>query len=102
MGSTHPSSERGAMLIHVGVVLVALIAFAGFVADQGLLFVGRSQAQNAADAGAHAGATALALDNDDRSSSGPAKTSAYLMASQNWIGEEAPDGRVTYDNPAFG
>jgi Flp pilus assembly protein TadG len=83
-------SERGAILIQLGILLLVLIAFIGFVADQGLLFFGRRQAQNAADAGAHAGATALAFDDDDRSATGPAKTSAYRFATLNAVAGEAP------------
>ena len=48
-----------------------LIAFLSFVADYGLMWVGRRQAQNAADAGALAGAMALAFDDfADRSDTG--------------------------------
>ena len=45
---------------------------------------GRNQAQNAADAGALAGAIALAYDNfNDRTDTGPAKTFAYQTTQQN-------------------
>jgi Flp pilus assembly protein TadG len=85
------ASAHGAILIQVAIAMIVLIAFTGFVADHGLLWVGRRQAQNAADAGALAGAIAMAFDNDDRSATGPAKTSAYTFAISNSVAGEAPD-----------
>ena len=52
-------SERGAIIIQVAVALLMLLAFTTFVVDQGLMFVARGQAQNAADAGALAGAITM-------------------------------------------
>src|SRR5688500_5442810 len=53
-------SDRGAMLIMVAVSLMVLIGFSAIVVDYGVLWVSRNQAQAAADAGALAGATAIA------------------------------------------
>jgi Flp pilus assembly protein TadG len=92
--SSHGSraaSQRGAILIQVAVAMIVLIAFTSFVADYGLLWVGRRQAQNAADAGALAGAVAIAFDNDDRSAAGPAKTAAYNFAIANLVAGETPN-----------
>jgi hypothetical protein len=51
----------------------------------------RTEAQRAADAGALAGATALALDDfDNRSETGPAVTSAVNSARANKVIDEAP------------
>ena len=55
-------SERGAILIQVAIGGFVLLAFTMFVADMGLAFVARRQAQNVADAGALAGAIARAFD----------------------------------------
>src|SRR5688572_12982120 len=52
-------NERGAVIIHVALALVALLAFCTFVFDQGVMYVARRQAQNAADAGALAGAVSM-------------------------------------------
>ena len=41
--------ERGAVLVHVAIALVALIAFNGLVIDYGILWLARRQAQNSAD-----------------------------------------------------
>ncbi len=57
--------ERGAILIQVAISIMALTAFTAFVVDYGVLWVARGQAQNAADAGALAGAIALAFDDVD-------------------------------------
>jgi hypothetical protein len=56
------SSQRGAVLIHVGIALLGLIAFATFVADYGVMWVGRSESQTAADAAVLAAARSLAFD----------------------------------------
>jgi Flp pilus assembly protein TadG len=56
-------SERGAVLVQAAIVLLVLIAFTTFVFDYGVLWVARNQAQTAADAGALAGAIALAYDD---------------------------------------
>jgi len=85
------NSERGTILLQVAIGGVVLLAFAMFVVDYGMLWVGRRMAQNAADAGALAGAVALALDNDDQSrSDGPAKTAAYRFATANMVLGETP------------
>jgi Flp pilus assembly protein TadG len=57
------TDERGAVLIQVAIAILALTAFAAFVVDYGVLWVARGQAQNAADAGALAGAIALTYDD---------------------------------------
>jgi hypothetical protein len=50
------ASERGASLVFLGVSLVALLAVMALAIDLGMLYVGRSEAQRAADAAALAGA----------------------------------------------
>ena len=45
------SRERGAVLIHVAVAMLGLLAFSALVIDYGIFWVSRRQAQNAADAG---------------------------------------------------
>jgi Flp pilus assembly protein TadG len=53
------SSARGAIIIHVAIAILALIAFSAFIVDYGIMWIARSQAQAAADGGAHAGAVEL-------------------------------------------
>jgi len=86
-------SERGAIVVHVLIGLLVLIGFLTFVVDFGVMWVGRRQAQNAADAGALAGAVAMALDADgwtDRTPTGPGRSAARQMAISNLIWHEAP------------
>ena len=72
------SNERGAALVHVGITLMGLMLFSGFVVDYGVMWESRRQAQNAADAGALAGA--IARINDDQSAN-PSTTSGLVYQS---------------------
>jgi Flp pilus assembly protein TadG len=69
-------SERGAVFIHVAIGLLVLLGFIAFVADYGMLWVSRNQAQNAADAGALAGVSALAFDQTPKIAPQVEKTQA--------------------------
>jgi putative Flp pilus-assembly TadE/G-like protein len=57
--------ERGAVLVHVALAMLTLIAFSALAIDYGALLAARRQAQNAADAAALAGAISLAFDDPD-------------------------------------
>ena len=61
-------SENGAVLVHVAVAMIGLVAFSALSVDYGVMWSSRRQAQNAADAAAHAGAVSLAFDNPTISS----------------------------------
>ena len=79
-------------LVFVGLGFLGFFAATMLAIDVGMLMTARSQAQNSADAGAHAGAVALAFDDfDDRSPSGPAVTNAIARAKQNNVMWESPD-----------
>lgn len=54
-------SERGAVLIHVGIAMVGLLGFCALSIDYGFMWTARRQAQNAADAAALSGAISLAF-----------------------------------------
>ena len=93
-----PSSERGAVLVHVALALIALMSFSTFVVDYGVLWTARRQAQNAADGAALAGAVALAFDNStDFSNTGPAKTSAFEVLMSHPIFGQQPVVNITND-----
>jgi Flp pilus assembly protein TadG len=78
--------ERGMSLIIVGMGMMAFMAAGMLAVDVGMLMTSRAQSQNAADAGAFAGAIALAFnDYTDRSSSGPAVTGAIAAAKANTV-----------------
>ena len=92
-------TERGAVLVHVALGMIAFMAFSALAIDFGVKWVARAQAQNAADAGALAGAIALALDSDDRTNDGLAKKSARMLAMSNLVWGAFPD--VTFDDITF-
>jgi hypothetical protein len=98
-------SERGATFVHVGIILLGLIAFSGFAVDQGVLVVGRRQAQNLADAGAHAGAVARAFDDtsdDPPADSGIVYESVVSTVQQGAVwGEPIPTSAIvmSYECP---
>jgi hypothetical protein len=87
---------------------MVFIGVTAFVVDYGVMWVGRGQAQNAADAGALAGAVAMAFDANgwtDRTETGPARAAALRMAQTNVIWSQAPSVNVATDvfftgNPA--
>lgn len=83
--------ERGAVMVHVALGLIAFMAFSALSIDYGVKWVGRAQAQNAADAGALAGVVALTFDSDDRTDAGLAKRSARATALKNLVWGESPD-----------
>ncbi len=92
-------AERGAILVHVAVSLVGLLAFSAFTIDYGVMMVSRAQAQNAADAAAMAAALYLAWD--DPTDQAGAQQSGVAAAQQNWVWGQAPDvvdADITFPN----
>jgi Flp pilus assembly protein TadG len=78
--------ERGSTLIIVGAGFMSLMAATTLAIDVGMFMTARSQAQNAADSGALAGAVALVFnDFDNRSASGPAVQSAIGASRKNLV-----------------
>jgi Flp pilus assembly protein TadG len=78
--------ERGAVLIHVAVTALGLIGFSALSIDYGVFWMSRRQAQNSADAGALAGAIALAFDDaDDKSPTGIAAQNAFAATQVNRV-----------------
>jgi len=71
-------------LVFIGLGMMAFVSASMLAIDVGMLMTARSQAQNSADAGALAGATALLYDSyTDRSAGGPAVTSAIRASQMN-------------------
>ena len=58
-------NERGSVLALVAAGLVVFIGMAALSIDLGMIYSGRSEAQRSAEAGAHAGASILALASND-------------------------------------
>lgn len=78
--------ERGMTFVFVGLGFLAFLSATTLAIDVGMLMVARSQAQNSADAGALAGATALVLNSfTDHSAGGPAVSSAVSASLANQV-----------------
>jgi Flp pilus assembly protein TadG len=92
-------SERGAVLVFTAIAIVVLVGFMTFVADNGIRWVSRAQAQNAADAGALAGAIARAFDDVGATPGVKATNSARNTAEQNLVWRQAPAVDVTWACP---
>jgi len=83
--------ERGMSFVFVGIGFTAFLAAATLAIDVGMFMTARSQAQNAADAGALSGTVALVFnDYNNRSASGPAVQSAVNTATRNAVIRRAP------------
>jgi hypothetical protein len=80
------------VLVHVAFAVLALTAFTTFVIDYGVFWSSRRQAQNAADAGALAGAIALAFDDpNDLTPTGIAAQAAVAAAQNNLVWGVTPN-----------
>jgi Flp pilus assembly protein TadG len=88
--------ERGMMLVFVGLGCLAFMAATMLAIDVGMFMTARSQAQNAADAGALSGAVSLAFnDFNNRTSTGPAVQSAISAAQANFMMGASPSVLAT-------
>jgi hypothetical protein len=96
------TSERGAILIHAAVALLVWFGIATFVVDYGVLWVSRHQAQNAADAGALAGALTRAYDDfdDPPASGGDTTTSVSQIVGDNPVWGTATPEVTSFTCPA--
>jgi len=99
------TDEAGFALVFVAVGLMGFMAVSMLAIDVGMLMTARNQAQNSADAGALAGATALAFNDwDDRSPTGPAVMNALTASRANQVMGQNVDlnvGDVVFlNNPA--
>src|SRR5713101_10058827 len=78
--------ERGISLVFIAVGFMAMMSATTLAIDVGMFMTARSQAQNAADAGAHAGAVALVFNSyTNRTPTGPVVTSAVNAALANTV-----------------
>src|SRR5713101_5243515 len=104
-------NERGVSLVMVSVGMVMLLALAGLAIDLVSLYVGRSEAQRAADAAALAGATIFVTSGCTSASGGCVKAGpqealarqqAKDVGSQNSVGGSFPtilDGDINFAYP---
>lgn len=95
--------ERGAILVHVAISILVLMALSSFVIDMGVLWLARAQAQNAADGGALAGAVALAFDESSEppEAGGAAFQSADKTAKATLVYGETPGVVVSWECPSY-
>lgn len=96
-------SERGVSLIMVAVEILMLTGFTVFVLDYGVMWLGRRQAQNAADAAALAGAISRAYDEpvDPPPPTGTSYQAAVAAANVNQVFGETGGVAVEFECPAF-
>jgi hypothetical protein len=96
---------RGAMLVQVALSIMVLTGFTVFVVDYGAVWVARGQAQNAADAGALAGAVARRFDETvsppaTPATNGIAWTAATQAADANLVWGQSGVAQPSWDCPA--
>ena len=95
------NGERGAILAQVAISMLMLMGFAVFVLDYGVVLVSRGQAQNAADAGALAGAISRAFDDvtNPPPAGGVVELAATDVAQDNLVWNAAGSVAVSYACP---
>lgn len=81
--------DRGAILVHVALMLAGLLAFSAFSIDNGIMMLSRGQGQNSADAAALAAGAYLAWD--DLADQAGAKQTGMVAAQQNFVWGVSPD-----------
>lgn len=81
-------NEKGATAVYAAVILTMLLGFAALGVDVNYLYGVRNELQNAADAGALAGASKL-FDSDSELTPDLARTEAEQVAIANTTGNEA-------------
>ena len=100
LGERLVACQQGAVLVQASLILVLLLGFCAFVVDFGVFWMSRGQAQNAADAGAMAGAIARAYDADDVNPGGSVEQSAAAVVAANPVWFDAPASAVSFQCPA--
>jgi Flp pilus assembly protein TadG len=96
----HSRSETGAVLVHAALVLIGLMALTTFIVDYGVLWASRRQAQNAADAGALAGAVHMMYDTN-MVPTGEVLSTAMVIATQNKVWATAPTATAVFECPPY-
>jgi hypothetical protein len=98
--------ERGMSLVFVCLGFMGMLTATTLAIDVGMFMTARSQAQNAADAGAHAGAVALVFNSfTNRTPTGPVVSSAISAAVANRVMGQPVDIKaadVTFPNDPSG
>jgi len=93
-------ARRGAILPYVAVSLVALLGFIALAIDLGMVMVARTQAQNAADAAAFAGARTLTGGSNPNTTQATANGQTVAGAN-SVLGTSIPAENVTMTHGAY-
>jgi hypothetical protein len=93
-------SDTGAVLVHTALVLIGLMALSVFIVDYGVLWASRRQAQNAADAGALAGAVHMLYDTN-MVPTADVLTTASAVALENRVWAAAPSVTSVFECPPY-
>ena len=96
----HSRSETGAVLVHAALVLIGLMALTTFIVDFGVLWASRRQAQNAADAGALAGAVHMMYDTNMVPTPDVLAT-ASEVAAENRVWAAVPAVTAVFECPSY-
>jgi len=83
--SCNRQGDRGVSILIIAVSMIFILGFAGLSIDLASLYVGRSQAQRAADAGALAGAQYLATQGCTSDGGGTISSACQVIARQHAI-----------------
>src|SRR5437867_3262489 len=79
-------STRGSAMVFVAIVMIAMLGFAALAIDVGVIYTARAQCQNAADAGALAGAGfMLTLNNLNAGATNRIRSKAVDFANYNKV-----------------
>jgi Flp pilus assembly protein TadG len=89
-------NEKGFAIVYLALIIIALVCMVGIAVDLGYMYIAKTQLQNAADAGALAGAAKL--KPEDSTTSTVAKLEAKRVAEANNVVERRPfSGGVLLD-----
>src|SRR5271157_4220865 len=94
------SARRGVVLPYVAISMVPLLGFIALAIDLGMVMVGKTQTQNAADAAAFAGARTLTGGANPDTSQATAKGQA-VAAANTVLGTSVPAANVTMTPGAY-
>lgn len=82
------TNEKGFAIVYLALIIIALVCMVGIAVDLGYMYIAKTQLQNAADAGALAGAAKL--NPEDSTTSTVAKLEAKRIAEANNVVERRP------------
>src|SRR6476620_10081966 len=94
---SHRKNERGSVMAYTVLSVLFLFLAVGLGADLSHLYMVKNEMQNAADAAALAGASALLLPEEDRISSATQRAVDTLNKNKYNFSSQSLDGAATHD-----